>query len=115
MMNDCNNYIGGKTFMPYVISFLAILAFILLWCYTVKRELDELKQGIDNSAVQVELNRNMMSNAKYGMELQQAEKMLNLSLVIYSETAKKFNSTVHKPFYRPVALLLGFKVVSEHI
>lgn len=101
--------------MPYAIAVIAVLAFIVLWCYTVRRELYELKQSVDNSAAQVALNRNMMTSANYDVELQQADKMLHLSLVIYSETAKKYNSMMHKPFYRPPALLLGFKTVSEHI
>ena len=101
--------------MPYVIAVVAVLAFIVLWCYTVKRELGAMKQSVDSSAAQVELNRNMMSNASDSPELQQADKMLHLSLIIYSETAKKYNRTVHKPFYRAPSLLLGFKTVSENI
>lgn len=101
--------------MPYIIALLAMLAFIVLWCYTVKKELNELKQSVENSVVQVELIRNMISVARHVPELQYADKMLQLSLVIYSETVKKYNRALRKPFNRPPALLLGFKIISEHI
>jgi len=51
----------------------------------------------------------------YDLEIEQENKMLGLSLIIYGEAAKKYNTTLHKLFYRPPSLILGFKTVSENI
>lgn len=101
--------------MSYAIAAAAVFAFFVIWCYTVKRELDELKRSVDTSAIQVELVRNMMIDPKNESGLEQVNNMLGLSLKIYCEAAKKYNTTLHKLFYRPPSLILGFKTVSENI
>ena len=101
--------------IPYVISVAIVLAFAVIWCYSVGRELRKLKKSVDHSASQVDLNRAMVANATHDTELQQADKMLTLSLAIYAETARRYNRTRSKPFHRPPSIMLGFQAVSEHI
>lgn len=101
--------------MFYVIAILAVLAFIVICFYRGKMQLIELKQNVDNSVVQVQLNRKMKSWVKYDQKYNHEDKMIKLSLVIYAQAARKFNNTLRNPFYRPLALLLGFKKVSENM
>lgn len=102
--------------LPWIIAIFSTLAFIALWLFTVKRELDPLWKAVQRSDKQVRLYWGLLMGVHDDPEKKAyMQEHYQECCKVYARQAKLYNGAIHRFFYAPAAWLLGFRSVPEVI
>lgn len=102
--------------LPWLVASLAIFLLIALWLYTVKREIAPLREAVQGADKQARLYWGLLMGVHDDMDKKAyMQEHYDECRRIYACQAKVYQDMLYRPFYAPVAWLLGFRSVPKEI
>jgi hypothetical protein len=99
--------------IAFVTAGISTAAFLALWFWVVRRELQARTDTVKSAESQLAACRKKHMQARDGPEEQDARFILSRSLDIYHQSVMLYNQTLLKPQYRTPGFLMGFRPIKE--
>lgn len=96
--------------IAWLIAAISTAAFVALWCWEVRRILNNRKSTVDSSAGQLDAFRRRAAETCCDGELTQ---ILRRSESIYHQAVDNYNRTFSRPWLYLAARLMGFRRIPQ--
>ena len=98
--------------MIWIVVIACISTCLYLWFRDVRRIMRERKSTVDSAAEQLAAYRRKVAGVRYDPDL---AKVLARSESIYLQAVKLYHQSLHKPWIRLPAVLMGFRSIPEEV
>ncbi len=89
------------------------MGFVTIWFTTVYTELSAKRNRLAELDELLHMHEELYTKARDGPDMQSANKMVEISRMLWHEASKNYNCILNKPMNRMPALLMGFRAVDE--
>lgn len=89
------------------------VGFVTIWFTTVYTELTAKRNSLADLDELLSLHEELYVKARGGPNMRSANRMVEISRMLWREASKNYNCILNKPMNRIPALLMGFRAVDE--
>lgn len=101
------------TIIACLVALVSTSAFVALWFWVVRREMDAKQKTVDAAKSQLTASRQQVVRVRDGPDEKKAREIMERSQSIYAQAVVLYNETLRKPWNAIPAFFLGFRSSGE--